>query len=189
MTAHSESTVNHPPENWTYADEAAMNAATGFVAGEIGRLAYVEDTGNYHRLLSIDGSGDPTWSGAIGAVSLPAYTVDFTIGAEGSNTINVAMQFQVDGANLAEIRAFDAWLSDSPSAGSGTANTPDTAVSGGTNGFIAYEPVSDIAYKLVTNATGAVDIDITHAAGANTWYLVVQFPDGTIAISGAITFA
>jgi hypothetical protein len=47
---HRNSTLNHKPENWTYANAAARVAATGFVVGDVGKLAYQTDTGTYWRL-------------------------------------------------------------------------------------------------------------------------------------------
>jgi hypothetical protein len=60
---HSNSLKNHKIENWTYANTSARTGATGFVAGDVGKLAYQTDTGYYYRLLATT----PTWSDPIGA--------------------------------------------------------------------------------------------------------------------------
>lgn len=45
------------------------------------------------------------------------------------------------------------------------------------------------AWHLVSEADGDIDINITHAAGAKTMYLVLVKPNGKMVVSGAITFA
>ena len=50
MSLHSAQTANHRLESWVYADAAARAAATGFVAGDVGKIAYQTDTGVYYRL-------------------------------------------------------------------------------------------------------------------------------------------
>lgn len=55
---HSNSTSNHILENWTYADAAARTGATGFVAADVGKIAYQTDTGEYWRLTATT----PTWA-------------------------------------------------------------------------------------------------------------------------------
>jgi hypothetical protein len=47
---HQDLTANHIIESWTYANAAARTAATGFVLGDIGRIAYQQDNGTYWRL-------------------------------------------------------------------------------------------------------------------------------------------
>lgn len=54
---HQDLTINHRLESWVYADAAARTGATGFVAGDVGRIAYQTDTGEYWRLISTT----PTW--------------------------------------------------------------------------------------------------------------------------------
>jgi len=50
MALHSAQTAVHRIESWVYADAAALAAATGFVAGDVGKIAYQTDTGVYYRL-------------------------------------------------------------------------------------------------------------------------------------------
>lgn len=54
---HRNSTLNHKIENWTYADAAARTGASGFVSGDIGKIARQTDTGVYYRLTATT----PTW--------------------------------------------------------------------------------------------------------------------------------
>jgi hypothetical protein len=54
---HQDLTLNHRLESWVYANAAARTGATGFVAGDIGRISYQTDTGEYWRLTATT----PTW--------------------------------------------------------------------------------------------------------------------------------
>lgn len=54
---HSAQTINHPIENWTYATQALRLAASGFVAGDVGRIAFVSGDITYWRLIAVT----PTW--------------------------------------------------------------------------------------------------------------------------------
>ena len=56
------------------------------------------------------------------------------------------------------------------------------------NGNELAERVGFFAY-LTTENDGDVDVNITHAAGAKTVYLVCIMPDGQLYVSGAITFS
>jgi hypothetical protein len=55
---HQDLTLTHRLETWVYADAAARTGATGFVAGDIGRIAYQSDNGTYWRLTATT----PTWA-------------------------------------------------------------------------------------------------------------------------------
>src|SRR4029077_6953969 len=55
---HQDLTLNHRLESWVYANAAARTGATGFVAGDIGRIAYQTYTGQYWRLTATT----PTWA-------------------------------------------------------------------------------------------------------------------------------
>ncbi len=50
--------VYREPARWTYANAAARTGATGFVASDIGQLAYQSDTQTYWRLQTTA----PTWT-------------------------------------------------------------------------------------------------------------------------------
>jgi Tfp pilus assembly protein PilV len=50
--------VYREPARWTYADAAARTGATGFVASDVGQLAYQKDTKIYYRLQTTA----PTWT-------------------------------------------------------------------------------------------------------------------------------
>lgn len=73
---HSVLTKIHVIENWTYANAAARTGATGFVSGDIGKVAYQQDDGSYWRLTATT----PTWAQVGG---LPVSTF-FRIKSDGS---------------------------------------------------------------------------------------------------------
>ena len=50
--------VYREPGRWTYADSAARTSATGFVAGDVGQLAYQSSDLTYWRLQTVA----PTWT-------------------------------------------------------------------------------------------------------------------------------
>jgi hypothetical protein len=55
---HQDLTLNHRLESYVYANAAARTGASGFVTGDIGRIAYQSDTGEYFRLTATT----PTWA-------------------------------------------------------------------------------------------------------------------------------
>ena len=61
--------MNHRLESWVYATAAARTGASGFVSGDIGRIAYQTDNGTYWRLTAIT----PTWQSVPPPVTPPAY--------------------------------------------------------------------------------------------------------------------
>jgi hypothetical protein len=54
---HEDLTKNHITERWVYANAAARTGASGFVAGDVGKLSFQSDTFQYWRLTSTA----PTW--------------------------------------------------------------------------------------------------------------------------------
>jgi hypothetical protein len=66
---HQDLTINHRLESWVYANAAARTSATGFVAGDVGRIAFQTDTGQYWRLLTTA----PTWQLISPPVVPPVY--------------------------------------------------------------------------------------------------------------------
>jgi prepilin-type N-terminal cleavage/methylation domain-containing protein len=67
--------VYREPARWTYADAAALASASGFVASDIGQLAYQSDTQTYWRLTT----------------TAPSWTADTTGGiiVKGTMTVTV----------------------------------------------------------------------------------------------------
>lgn len=114
--------------------------------------------------------------------------IEFTIGAEASDVINVGIQFKDGNRNVAQRAGVIAYLSDDANGDSVTGTAPAGGVAVGTDG-LAIPLVADKAFQLVSEADGHVDLDITNASTTPTFYLVVILPDGTLSVSDAITFA
>lgn len=114
----------------------------------------------------------------------------FTIGAEASNVINVAVQIKKDKAqsSLAARRSLFCYLSDDANGDSIVATAPDGGWAIGTDGLLIPVVASKAAH-ITSESTGHFDVNITHAAGAKTVYLIVVMPNGRLVASGAITFA
>ena len=114
--------------------------------------------------------------------------VSFTVGTEAGDAITVAVLVKdSNGRAIAERVQLDWYLSTASNGGTITASAATGGVAAGTNGSL-LQTVTGKAGIGVTDATGNLDVAITDS-GTPTFYLVVVMPDGTLAISGAITFA
>ncbi len=84
MTLHSSQGLGeiHIPHQWRYADQTAREAATGFVAGDVGKLAYQEDDDTLWILTAVA----PTWVSVGGALAAHASTHQ----NGGADEVNVA---------------------------------------------------------------------------------------------------
>jgi hypothetical protein len=113
--------------------------------------------------------------------------VGFTVGAENTNVINVAIQLKDarTGSDLAERRAVLAFLSQDAN-GDAVVGTALDTVAIGTDG-VAIPLVAGKCYLLISEADGDIDINITEDA-TGTYYLFV-LANGQLHRSGAITFA
>lgn len=146
-------------------------------------LAGTQVTSNASELNSLDGV-DTSWQTLVPDTSGPA----FTIGAEGGNSINVAVQLQdATGTSIASSKVVLAYLSDS-AVGDGIAGSaPNGDIAIGTDGTILLEHTADKVFLIWTESDGQFDIDIGES-GADTWYLCVVI--GTnLYVSDAITFS
>ena len=124
------------------------------------------------------------------AYNAPIGGVDFVIGAESSNIINVGLQLNdLAGDALAVIGNVFAYLSDASTGIAISSAAPDDSVAIGTDGAIILEHVTDLAWDLQSEADGDIDINIKDVTGTPTWYLVVVMPSGLQVVSTAITFA
>lgn len=120
--------------------------------------------------------------------ALAVNDVEFTIGDEASNIINVALQFKGPDLNDATQRvSVTAYLSDDED-GSSVAGTAPTTVAIGTDG-VAIPLVTGKCFQLISEEDGTLDLDVTLSSGADTFYLVVVMPDGSLKVSEEITFA
>ena len=123
--------------------------------------------------------------------SHPGMKIDasFTVGAEASNVINVAVQLldRLNGNEVGERIAVPFYLSDDANGDSVAASAASGGIAIGTDGLM-IEWTTDKAGLLVSESDGDIDIDITET-GVDTWYLILVMPDGKLQASGAITFA
>lgn len=114
-----------------------------------------------------------------------------TVGAEGAGSVmNVSAQLidKDNGNEIAERIAIFAYLSDDAYGNSVVGTAPDGGWAIGTDGLL-IPVVANKAAQLITENDGDVDVNITHAAGAKTAYLVLVMPDGQLIVSGVITFS
>lgn len=110
-----------------------------------------------------------------------------TVGAETANVVNVAIQLtDGNGDNLDNKAGVLAYLSDAAT-GAGLGTTAADAVAIGTNGVLATI-VTGKLFVLISDATGAIDINVTQVA-ADTLYLIVLLPSGKVVASSVLTFA
>jgi hypothetical protein len=54
---HQALTLNHRLESWVFVNATARNAAGTYVAADVGRIAFTNDSADYWRLLTVT----PTW--------------------------------------------------------------------------------------------------------------------------------
>lgn len=114
--------------------------------------------------------------------------VDFTIGSESANVINVALQLKgPSGREIQQRAAVTMYLSDDAN-GDSISSAPDS-VAIGTDGVIIDAYAASTAFTVVSESDGDIDIDITEATGADEFFLVVILPNGELRVSDAITFA
>jgi hypothetical protein len=138
-------------------------------------------------ILDIDSDGG-VWIETLnsGADNLPG-AVDFTIGAEQANVIQISAQLKnIFGANIAFKSAVRVWLSDA-AAGAICAVAPSGTVVAGTSGVIVDSLTAKTHLLVATSATGSFNLDITEA-DAKTLYLNIEW-QGKIFTSAVVTFA
>lgn len=118
-----------------------------------------------------------------------AETATITVGAEDTNTINVAVVLKdVNGTAVESLQGVSIFLSDDSGGIGLTSTAPSGAFAIGTDGAILGAHAAGKDAWVQTEADGTFDITITEA-GAATWYLVVQLPNGKQIVSDEITFA
>lgn len=112
----------------------------------------------------------------------------YTIGAEDTNAINVAVQFvdRENGNELGEAVCVP-WYLSSDAAGQAIASAPDGGIAIGTDGLL-IEWTANVAGLAICEADGDLDVTLTESS-TGTWYLNLVAPDGKVYTSGAITFA
>lgn len=113
-----------------------------------------------------------------------------TVGAEGSNAINVAVQLKGDKNQVAisARRHVRAYLSGASTGATVAGTAPNGGCVIGTNGAIIASITANKVFDIVTDAAGRFDLTLTDS-GTPTFYLVVVMPNGRLVVSGPITFA
>ena len=167
----------HRLANWEYATAAARTGATGFTADDIGKIAKQTDNSTFWELTAVT----PAWSQIGGGSNIQ---VDITIGTETGNEIEITLQLQDSSGNniTSGNYALHTWLSDDVSSSFDfTTNLPDAVL--GINGT---EIITGV-YWITPFVDGVATISIQETS-AETWYLVIMMPDGTVTVSEAIEF-
>lgn len=121
---------------------------------------------------------------------LPGYvqSAGFTVGAEDTNAITVNVQLKDKRGQDASQRLNVRWYLAGDAAGDTLTGTAADSVAAGTDGMVNTTTTGK-AGNATCEADGDIDFVITYASGALTVYLVLVMPDGTLVVSGAITFA
>lgn len=114
-------------------------------------------------------------------------SASFTVGAEAADAITVAVQLK--GQNLRDLaaRGHVDWYLSGDANGDSLATAASGGVAAGTDGVVA-STITGRAGFAVSEADGDIDFAITDTS-ARTLYLVIRLPDGSLAVSGAVTFA
>ena len=111
----------------------------------------------------------------------------FTIGTESADVINVAVQLLDEfGADLAERGAVMTYLSDDANGDSHHGADAALSAAVGTDGVLV-DLATDGPYLLISETDGDIDVNFTKT-DADTLFLIVILPDGTLAASAAITW-
>lgn len=122
-------------------------------------------------------------------ISNQPYGVNFVVGAEAADVINVAGQVvDAHGKDIEFSAALPFYLADDADGQVPSSAAPAGGIAIGTDGAL-IEWTADLSGLLITEADGDFDIDLTNATTTPTFYLVVVLPTGKLAISDAITFA
>lgn len=114
----------------------------------------------------------------------------FTIAAEDSNAITVTCQLKdAKGRNLTRHAMCRVYLADEADGGSLHGTAPTSTVTFTLSSEILATLVTDKVWDVLTSEEGVFTITIPQTAAPVTYYLVVVMPDGSLAVSNAITFA
>lgn len=148
-----------------YALEAVAASATLF-------RAYVDFTG----VEQAPTSGSPA-----------LYSATFTVGAEDTNVINIAVQLTDQYGNDLAYKAVVDYYVSTDTAGD-TLGADEGTLAIGTDGTILKEHTDDIIGMVRSEADGDIDFNYT-STGSNTVYLNLRMPDGRTVQSGAIAWA
>lgn len=117
-----------------------------------------------------------------------ANEVGFTIPAEGGDDeITVAVQFKINGVDVAARVVCLCWLS-SDAGGDTVASDPGT-LAAGTDGTFLVEVVANLVWFAVSEADGDLDVAIGHTGTSGFYLNVVPLSSGRVFTSPVIQFA
>lgn len=192
MTKHSDLTAIHVPYNWEYADTTAREAATGFSAGDVGKLArqlddntlwmLVDDSPETWVQVGADVGGGvvvqrvntQTGASATGTTLIP---LDDTIpqNTEGNEYMTLAIT-PTDAANILDIEvvwvgvhSVAAWISAAlfqDSVANALAATTGFSTTAGGGAPLVFR------HKMVAGGTSAITFKVRaggHTAGTTTF--------------------
>lgn len=172
----------HRLANWEYATATARNAATGFVAHDIGKIAKQTDNNTFWELTAVT----PAWIPIAGANANRSIEVSVIAGIGSAKLVNIQI---VDGNGDSvedEQYIFDCWLSDDNEFGTPTSTIPDTTYAVDTGEEIhAY--TGGKMFKVLSEL-GQVRIELEEST-SGTWYLWISWGLGAVVVSDAITFS
>ena len=143
-------------------------------------------TATYEEINILDGV-TATYE-ELNLVDNQAAGVTWTVGAEAANVINVAGQItDAAGNDMATVTPLDIYLATTSAGTDFHATGVDSWAIGTDGSLLADGGDSVIAAKVIPEADGDFDIDMTHV-GAETVYCIARMPNGSIDASDAITF-
>ena len=111
----------------------------------------------------------------------------FTVGTEATNVITVAVQLKRQDLRDLAVRGHVDWYLSGDATGDTLATAASGGVAAGTDGVVA-STITGRAGFAISEADGDIDFAITDT-GTPTMYLAIRLPDGSLTVSGAITFA
>lgn len=170
-------------DNTTATTIRILNTGTAKLAGDI-------DLDQYDTLfVKFDGTNwiEVSRSNNTPTAGLLVSQATYAIEAEGNNLITVTVQLQdVDGDDMTVPSSLNFYLADD-AAGLTIASAPDTSLAIVTDGSL-IEWTANASGLAISEVDGDIDLALGDS-GSGTWYLVFVMPDGSLSISGAITFS
>ncbi len=111
--------------------------------------------------------------------------VTFTVGASDTGTVGIQL-LDAAGSNLDGVGIVQGYLADAATGLAPTSDEPSGGIAIGTDGVLLEIGTTGL-FTLISEDDGHIDVVLTEA-GADTWYLVIVLPNGTITVSTVITF-
>ncbi len=129
------------------------------------------------------GARVPSMLGSVG------HDATYTIGAEAGDVIKVTAQLtDAEGNAVAGVQIVDVLLSDAATGIGLVATAPSGTVAIAAKGTLLASPVEKKHLTIQTDENGQYDLNITEA-GVKTLYVATILMDGSMSVSGAVTFA